>query len=101
MDKVTDLENEEDLEVGNGMRKIKSWKEDLERSVLINRSLKEIVINYNILEEDISIVDGDAVVTSISDEVYNAVKANEDDKRDVLTKPCAPFLKLGMTRTKC
>ena len=85
VNKVTNWENEEDLEEGRGMRRIKSWKEDLEKIVLINRSLKEIVINYDILEEDISLVVADALVNNISDEVYNVVKAIEDDKRDIFS----------------
>ena len=68
--KVTDWEIEEDLEIGRGMRKIKSWKEDLEKIVKINRSLKEIVINKDIGEDDISLLAADALVNIISDDVY-------------------------------
>ena len=85
--KVTDWEIEEDLEIGRGMRKIKSWKENLEKIVKINRSLKEIVINNDIGEDDISLLAADALVNNISDEVYIAARAieEEDDKRALFT----------------
>ena len=76
--RVSDWEQESDFEVGRAMRNIKSWKEDLEKIVTLNRSLKELVVENDITEHEISLVAADALVNTVSDEVFNAVKAIED-----------------------
>ena len=87
VNKVSDWEVESDLEVGRAMRAIKSWKEDLDKIVTLNRVLKEIVIKNDISDEEISLVAADALVNNVSDEVWIAVKAieSQDDYRALFT----------------
>ena len=87
VNQVSDWEQEGDLKIERGMRSIQSWKEDLVKIVTINRSLKELVINNDISEDEISLVAADALVNNISDEVLVAVKVieDQDDERALFT----------------
>ena len=87
VNKVSDWTEQSDLEVGRAMRRVKSWKEDLDKIVVLLRNLQEVVLSNDISESEVSLMIAETLVETVTDELQVAVEAieYEDNERALFT----------------
>ena len=84
---IENWKNETSLSIGRAMRNIKSWEDSLEKIIVLQREMDDIVATHGLNSECTDILQVGVAVQRVTDEVkfaIDAIKA-EDDTRELYT----------------